>query len=285
MTFDSEPPEYEPNFVGGLTPTDPERRQRLTAFLRNMVEAETSPARLAAATARRDHDPLRILAWARWAQEAGWTERQLAAVEKRPPLPAPNVDANRRAWETVCEVFRMKVTAAGTLDTYALHLGIGAPADSANREVVAMHHAVLGFIRGREREIADALLAALRADAECTTVAYELLAEHDDVTVKHAGSRPRIEDLTSSAGISNDTFRRVRCAAGIRVTQRGGAARARPYSAREVDALRNAASAGAYHERSRMVAAWGKWGSDRAGEAAVKGAMKPQGGNEAAKHK
>lgn len=72
---------------------------------------------------------------------------------------------------------------------------------------------------------------------------------------------PTMGDLASVVGISDDTFRRVRKAAGIVVELRGAAARNRRYPPAEVDLLIRAASAGTFLERAAMVDKWKKWGS------------------------
>jgi hypothetical protein len=78
------------------------------------------------------------------------------------------------------------------------------------------------------------------------------------------GLRPTLSDLASEAGISDDTFRRVREAAGIEVTLKGAAARNRRYSRREVDQLIEAALAGNFFERRGMAEKWAKWSSKEA---------------------
>jgi hypothetical protein len=72
---------------------------------------------------------------------------------------------------------------------------------------------------------------------------------------------PTMGDLVSAAGISNETFRRLRKKAGIVVQLKGGAARNRRYPAGEIDQLVATALAGNYLERARMAKAWACWGS------------------------
>lgn len=73
--------------------------------------------------------------------------------------------------------------------------------------------------------------------------------------------RPTSGELATAAGISDDTFRRVRRAAGIEVGLRGALARNRRYSAKEVDRLITAALAGAFLEGRAMGEKWRRWGS------------------------
>ena len=75
-------------------------------------------------------------------------------------------------------------------------------------------------------------------------------------------ARPTAGDLAGEVGISDDTFRRVRNAAEVTVTERGAAARKRRYSEVEVDRLVEAAREGNFIERNRMVKLWAKWASD-----------------------
>jgi hypothetical protein len=72
---------------------------------------------------------------------------------------------------------------------------------------------------------------------------------------------PTMEDLAAEAGISNDTFRRVRTAANIVVKLKGAAVRSRRYCPKEVDMLIFAALAGTFVERKAMAEKWAKWGS------------------------
>lgn len=83
---------------------------------------------------------------------------------------------------------------------------------------------------------------------------------------------PTAGDLASEVGVSNDTFGRVRDAAGIEVEGKGGAARNRRYTQSEVDRLIAAALAGNFLERIAMSKKWAKWGSKQAAD-------KPQPGN------
>lgn len=72
---------------------------------------------------------------------------------------------------------------------------------------------------------------------------------------------PTASDLATAVGISDDTFRRVRKAAGIEVTEKGSAARNRRYPPEEVDRLIRAALGGDFQERRRMADQWAKWSS------------------------
>ncbi|MFN7439656.1 MAG: hypothetical protein ACK5TV_05650 [Phycisphaerales bacterium] len=74
---------------------------------------------------------------------------------------------------------------------------------------------------------------------------------------------PTTGDLAAVAGVSNDTFRRVRNAAGIEVKERGAAARRRRYVPSEVDGLIAAALAGNFIERAAMAEKWARWGSNQ----------------------
>lgn len=76
-------------------------------------------------------------------------------------------------------------------------------------------------------------------------------------------SHPTARDLSEVAGISTDTFRRVRTAAGIEVQAKGGAARNRRYSPDEVDRLIAAARSGNFHEREAMQRKWAQWSTER----------------------
>lgn len=75
---------------------------------------------------------------------------------------------------------------------------------------------------------------------------------------------PTMRDLASEAGISDDTFRRVRDAAGIEVKLKGAAARNKRYNPSEVDRLIAAALAGNFIERTAMAKKWARWGSKNA---------------------
>lgn len=72
---------------------------------------------------------------------------------------------------------------------------------------------------------------------------------------------PTMRDLADEAGIGDDTFRRVREAAGIKVKATGAKSRHRRYSPAEVDRLILAALAGTFLERRAMAEKWAKWGS------------------------
>jgi hypothetical protein len=91
--------------------------------------------------------------------------------------------------------------------------------------------------------------------------------EGDDASA--GASLPNLRDLATAAGISDDTFRRVRKAADIHVKLKGAAARNRRYSRIEVDRLIQAALAGNFIERTAMASKWEKWSS--------KAASKPHG--------
>ncbi len=88
---------------------------------------------------------------------------------------------------------------------------------------------------------------------------------------------PTMADLAAAVGISNDTFGRVREAAGIVTTETGAAASHRRYSPTEVDRLIDAALNGAFRERIAMAEKWAKWGN--------KSAKRLQGRNKAANGK
>lgn len=77
-------------------------------------------------------------------------------------------------------------------------------------------------------------------------------------------AEPTMRDLASEAGISDDTFRRVRRAAQIQVMLKGAAARNRRYHPREVDALIGTALAGNFIERTAMADKWKEWSSNNA---------------------
>jgi hypothetical protein len=77
---------------------------------------------------------------------------------------------------------------------------------------------------------------------------------------------PTASDLAIAAGISDDTFRRVRKAARIEVKLKGAAARNRRYSPQEVDRLIRAAIAGTFLERRSIAEKWARWGSDKAAD-------------------
>ena len=76
--------------------------------------------------------------------------------------------------------------------------------------------------------------------------------------------RPTGGDLAAAGGISDDTFRRVRDAAGIAVKLKGAAARRRRYSKSEVDQLIAAVRSGNFIERRAMAEKWAKWASNKA---------------------
>lgn len=76
--------------------------------------------------------------------------------------------------------------------------------------------------------------------------------------------RPTGEDLAVEAEISDDTFRRVRTAAGIVVKLKGSAARARRYTKREVDAMISAALGGTFKDRRKIAEKWKRWSSIQA---------------------
>jgi len=75
--------------------------------------------------------------------------------------------------------------------------------------------------------------------------------------------RPTAGDLASAAGISNDTFRRIRRSAGVEVNATGGAARNRRYAPIEVDRMIAAALAGNHLERLAIATKWTKWSSKK----------------------
>lgn len=84
-------------------------------------------------------------------------------------------------------------------------------------------------------------------------------------------SLPTMRDLIDAIDpvISDDTFRRIRDAAGIEVKLKGAAARNRRYTPSEVDGLIVTVLAGSYIERTAAAEAWARWGTQKA-------ASKPQ---------
>lgn len=83
---------------------------------------------------------------------------------------------------------------------------------------------------------------------------------------------PTMGDLMDAAGIGDDTFRRIRAAANIEVTERGGAAGNRRYSPDEVSRLVDAVLSGNFRNRTTVAERWARWGSNKA-------ASKPQASN------
>jgi len=75
---------------------------------------------------------------------------------------------------------------------------------------------------------------------------------------------PTIGEMTSEAGISLDTFRRIRKAAGIHATELGGAARKRGHPPHEVDLMLEAVERGNFLERKGILLKWVKWGTPKA---------------------
>jgi hypothetical protein len=70
---------------------------------------------------------------------------------------------------------------------------------------------------------------------------------------------PTMGELVGEVGISDTTFGRIRDFAGIKVKERGGAARKRTYTPEEVDRLIAAAHDHQMMERQRIAEKWGKW--------------------------
>jgi len=124
--------------------------------------------------------------------------------------------------------------------------------------------AAAGKPSGREIDPAvlerlDAALVEYRAGFERIAGAIGSMGTHDS---DRQASDPTMRDLATEAGISDDTFRRVRLAAGIKVNLKGAAARNRRYGRSEVDLLIAAALAGNFIERTAMSKKWAKWGSE-----------------------
>lgn len=87
---------------------------------------------------------------------------------------------------------------------------------------------------------------------------------------------PTLGEMASEAGISDDTFRRIRDAAGLELALRGGNAQHYRYSPSEVSKLVAAVRAGSNMERVKIIEKWKRWTRNEA-------ATKPQGRNEAAR--
>lgn len=82
-------------------------------------------------------------------------------------------------------------------------------------------------------------------------------------------TQPTMRTLADQANIGDDTFRRVRKAAGIVLNLKGSKASQRRYTPLEVDRLIEAALTGNYRNRMEMAQNWASWGSKKA-------ATKPQ---------
>lgn len=122
----------------------------------------------------------------------------------------------------------------------------------------------IGAVRSRINELRSISVSATHTSpaflkASDSNAKAEHAAHGSSVEVESNG--PTMRDLADEAGVSDDTFRRVRKAAGIIVRLRGAKARNRRYSRQEVDRLRGAARAGAFIERISMYEKWAKWGS------------------------
>jgi hypothetical protein len=137
-------------------------------------------------------------------------------------------------------------------------------------------HACTEAVRGRIAELRSIPVAAV-APTPTLSVSSELLQQLE-AGVARVGraiesldgdakpTDPTMSDLASEAGISNDTFRRVREAASIEVELKGAAARNRRYPPSEVDRLIRAALAGNFIERTAMASKWARWGSKKAAD-------------------
>jgi hypothetical protein len=119
-------------------------------------------------------------------------------------------------------------------------------------------------------ERAHRYVEQLRAERTTSTHANATDAPQTDQAVAPEGACdagdtwPTMRDLASAAGISDDTFRRVRNAAGIEVKLKGARARDRRYVPNEVDRLIGAARDGNFIERTGMIEKWAQWGSKKA---------------------
>jgi len=150
----------------------------------------------------------------------------------------------------------------------------GIPADNHKR-ASAIEWAE-SWMNARERQLAEPgamtrLEAGIAAVAQLTTAHAERMDRVERAVLAAGGAAddatptdPTMRDLASEAGISDDTFRRVRDAAGIEVKLRGAAARNRRYNPSEVDRLIAAALAGNFIERTAMAEKWARWGGKKA---------------------
>lgn len=105
----------------------------------------------------------------------------------------------------------------------------------------------------------DGHLTAAIIELTASAPAWKVPAIDDNGRTK--STAPTMRDLASEAGISDDTFRRIRDAAGITVQLKGAAARNRRYDPGEVDRLIAAALAGNFIERTAIAQKWARWGS------------------------
>jgi hypothetical protein len=132
------------------------------------------------------------------------------------------------------------------------------------------------WMNARERQLAEPgamtqLNAGIAAVAQLMTANAERIDRVERAVLPVGGAAddatptdPTMHDLAIEAGISDDTFRRVREAAGIEVKLKGAAARNRRYNPSEVDRLIAAALAGNFIERTKMAERWARWGSKKA---------------------
>ncbi len=162
----------------------------------------------------------------------GWIVADLAEAVRDDP--AGGWDSETDAWSKVV------LTAWGSAGRIELHDLVDGFADPQLREV-AIEWAE-SWMNARERQLAGTGLVEQK-DAPDSQVL------------------PTMSDLATAAGISDDTFRRVRTAAKITVKARGAAARNWRYKPSHVDRLIRAALGGNFIERAAMAAKWERWSS------------------------
>lgn len=126
------------------------------------------------------------------------------------------------------------------------------------RTTVSIHEQIGGLLEAfrKSRTRAEGEAVADKANAD------RINQDRADDANRLDRPAPTMRDLASEVGISDDTFRRVRVAAGIKVTLKGAKARNRRYSPAEVDWLILAARNGTYLERAAMAEKWARWGSN-----------------------
>lgn len=199
----------------------------------------------------------------------------ISAEEYRPPLGVPSLDTWIARADTLRAFIKGRFWSFGSpplsgQQMHAAAVEVGRVSRLAAIQLLKTappdQHSVLRALA----RIADAAkpTPAILTDAIQELIASVQLWEHSGHAAKPPGTQPITDvlpagrDLVNATGISPDTFRRIRKAAGIRSDLTGHAAANRPYSPEEVDRLIAAVQSGGFLKKQKIVSAWKPWGTD-----------------------
>lgn len=188
-----------------------------------------------------------IIDWALLARDAGSDERDLAKLQNRDAIARANVDPQALVCGAIVDAFGGAVQ---ILPDESFRV--------AARRAVACGKAT-------ERERAESIAGLLRSRSDAAIVARDFLSAWDGIPLRLPQSmgEPTITMLRNALDtpLSTTTFRRWRALAGIRVRERGGQARKRGYSRREVGLLIAVADRVGSPAGEEAARKWARWAS------------------------